>query len=368
MASIEERKRADGTTAYKAEVVIRIDGKRKKKSATFDRKTTAHTWAKKVERQMKASGGAAFFAEQKGQTTVGELIQLYVDDTSNGDFGRTKAQVLRSIQRDFDIANMNTDEILAHDVTRFARELRVSREPSTVMNYLQHLSSVMRYGKPGYGVDTNKSEVADGIAFCAKQGIASKSNERDRRPTINEIDKLMEYFVDQSHSDPRMIPMHYVTTYAMFSARRQAEICRITWQDYSHQTKWQMVRSMKNPGKKKGVDMPCEVTPEALRIMEFMRKSRFGNDERIFPFNSDTVSRRFTDACKILGIDDLRFHDLRHEAASRLFELGRTIPQVSSVTGHKSWKSLERYTNLQDTSCGYDKWRGWKWWSILEKL
>ncbi|MEL6463399.1 MAG: tyrosine-type recombinase/integrase [Pseudomonadota bacterium] len=178
----------------------------------------------------------------------------------------------------------------------------------------------------------------------------------------------MEYFIDQSATDPRMILIHLIITYAMFSARRQAEVCRITWQDFDDRTNRQMVRNMKNPSKKKGRDVRCEVTTEARRVLEIMPKSRSGNSEIIFPFNADTVGRRFTDACKTLGIEDLHFHNLRHEAAHRLFELGRTIPQVASITGHRSWKSLARYTHMENSEYGLDKCADWSWWERVENI
>ena len=53
-------------------------------------------------------------------------------------------------------------------------------------------------------------------------------------------------------------------------------------------------------------------------------------DDRIFPYSTDAISAAFTRACKVLGIEDLHFHDLRHEGVSRLFEMGWTIPQVAS--------------------------------------
>ena len=55
----------------------------------------------------------------------------------------------------------------------------------------------------------------------------------------------------------------------------------------------------------------------------------------------------FRRACAILGIEDLRFHDLRREAASRLFEAGLPIERVALVTGHKTWEMLRRYTRLR---------------------
>jgi len=51
--------------------------------------------------------------------------------------------------------------------------------------------------------------------------------------------------------------------------------------------------------------------------------------------------------CRELKIEDLHFHDLRHEGTSRLFEAGFSIEQVSLVTGHKDWKMLRRYTHLK---------------------
>jgi integrase len=72
-----------------------------------------------------------------------------------------------------------------------------------------------------------------------------------------------------------------------------------------------------------------------------------GDQMRIFPYAPDSISTAFRRACRELEIEDLRFHDLRHEATSRLFEAGFTIEQVALVTGHKDWKNLRRYTNLR---------------------
>jgi integrase len=66
--------------------------------------------------------------------------------------------------------------------------------------------------------------------------------------------------------------------------------------------------------------------------------------------------------CYFLGVPgaplDLRFHDLRHEGISRLFEIGRTIPQVAAVSGLRSWTSLKRYTHIRQST---DKYENWKW-------
>lgn len=80
----------------------------------------------------------------------------------------------------------------------------------------------------------------------------------------------------------------------------------------------------------------------------------------IFPYSTDAITAAFTRACKLLGIHDLHFHDLRHEGISRLFEMGWNIPHVAAVSGHRSWNSMKRYTHIRQSG---DKWTG-----LLDKL
>ena len=65
-----------------------------------------------------------------------------------------------------------------------------------------------------------------------------------------------------------------------------------------------------------------------------------------------------------MEIEDLHFHDLRHETASWLFETGLNINQVANVTGHLSWSSLKRYTHIHDYGI-HDKYAGWKWRPVI---
>lgn len=82
----------------------------------------------------------------------------------------------------------------------------------------------------------------------------------------------------------------------------------------------------------------------------------------IFPYNTDSIGTAWSRACKMTGIRDLHFHDLRHEGVSRLFEMDWDIPRVSSVSGHRDWNSLRRYTHLRGRGDRYKEW-GW-----LEKI
>lgn len=113
-----------------------------------------------------------------------------------------------------------------------------------------------------------------------------------------------------------------------------------------------MVRDIKNPGEKKGNDVLTTLTAEALQLIELQPDAK----DIIWPYNAQSVSASFTKACVILGIEDLHFHDLRHEGISRLFELGWNIPRVASVSGHRSWTSLKRYTHLRQVGDKHIDW------------
>jgi len=71
------------------------------------------------------------------------------------------------------------------------------------------------------------------------------------------------------------------------------------------------------------------------------------HDERVFGLTDDAISTMMARVCKRAGIEDLRFHDLRHEATSRFFEKGLNPMQVAAITGHKTLQMLKRYTHLR---------------------
>jgi integrase len=70
-------------------------------------------------------------------------------------------------------------------------------------------------------------------------------------------------------------------------------------------------------------------------------------DGKVWGLRADSITQAFDRACKRAGIEDLRFHDLRHEATSRLFEKGFNPMEVSTITGHKTLQMLKRYTHLR---------------------
>jgi integrase len=194
----------------------------------------------------------------------------------------------------------------------------------------------------------------DALAVAKRVGITSKSRQRDRRPTLPELDRLLTHYTERRVRRPDSAPMAQIIGLALFSTRRLEEITRIRWADLDVDGSRVLVRDMKNPGEKMGNDVWCDVPKPAMAIIQAM--PRFAAE--IFPFTPDAISAAFTRACSLLGIEDLHFHDLRHEGVSLLFEKGLNIPHVAAVSGHRSWTSLKRYTHVRQTG---DEYAGWEW-------
>jgi len=358
MGTINARKRKDGTTGYTAQILKKQNGKIVHREAkTFDRKQAADAWIKRRETELSEPG--ALERVKAPDATLADAIDKYIKE-SRKEIGRTKAQVLNSI-KDYDIANMDCAAIRSDDIVSFARELLAgNRQPQTVGNYLSHLAAIFRIARPAWGYRLDQQAMKDAHVVLRDLGTTSKSKERKRRPTLDELDKIMQHFVDRQARAPQSAPMHRIIAFAIFSTRRMEEITGITWPDLDEAHSRVMVKDMKHPGQKVGNDVWCELPDEALRIAQAMPK---GKDE-VFPYSTDAIGAAFTRACALLGIEDLHFHDLRHEGVSRLFEMGKTIPQAASVSGHRSWHSLQRYTQLRETG---DKFANWKWLDVVTK-
>jgi len=347
MGTIILRTRKDGTTAYMAQILLKREGRVIHREAqTFDRKQAAKAWLARRETELSEPGA---FDRQK-DVRLNAVIDQYIQE-SEREIGRTKAQVLAKI-KDSPIAELRCSEIKSPELVEFARSLKV--QPQTRANYLSHLAAIFRVARPLWGYPLDLQQIQDAMLAMRRVGTISKGNFRARRPSLEELDRLMAHFLKVHAHRPRSVPMAKVIAFAIFSTRRQEEITRITWEDYDEAGLRIWVRDMKHPGDKKGNHVLCELPPEAVTIINSMPRVA----SEIFPFSTEAISAAFTRACQLLGIEDLHFHDLRHEGISRLFEMGTTIPQVASVSGHRSWTSLQRYAHLRQTG---DKYIGWQW-------
>ncbi|WP_122524654.1 site-specific integrase [Pseudomonas viridiflava] len=356
MGTIRPRKRKDNTTAYCAQIRINRDGQPVyQESQTFDRKQVAQAWIKRRESELAVPG--AIERINRKSVSVKQMIDRYLDEYEKvRPLGKTKRATLKAIGDSW-LGEVADSALTSQKLVEFA-QWRMGKEggsvqPQTVGNDLSHLGAVLSIARPAWGYDVTSHAMSDARIVLRKLGMVSKSKERARRPTKEELDALLDHFFEMQVRKPTSINMPKVLAFALFSTRRQEEITRIRWDDLDEKRQAVLVRDMKNPGQKIGNNVWCHLPDEAWAILQSMPRAC----EEIFPYNSDSISAAFTRACKFLELNDLRFHDLRHDGVSRLFEMDWDIPRVANVSGHRDWNSMRRYTHLHGRGDPYENWR-----------
>ena len=120
---------------------------------------------------------------------------------------------------------------------------------------------------------------------------------------------------------------------------RRGELLSLTWQNINVEK-----RTAHLPITKNGDSRTIPLSSISIRILNYLPRHMSG---RLFPISSEALRGVWRRTTNKLGIEDLRFHDLRHEATSRFFEKGLNVMEVAAITGHKDLGMLQRYTHLR---------------------
>ena len=137
-----------------------------------------------------------------------------------------------------------------------------------------------------------------------------------------------------------------LTTWAIETAMRRGEIAAMRWEhlDRTPHAGGNEARVLLIPETKNGTPRRVPLSVAALAVLDGLPRRI---DGRVWGMRPDSISQAFERVCKAAGITGLTFHDLRHEATSRLFEKGLGLMEVASITGHKTVQMLKRYTHLR---------------------
>jgi len=332
MASIRKR-----DTSWVAD--IRRKG-HKSISKSFPTKGLAQEWARKIEREMDTmdfKDGRSLAA-----TTLGDLIDRYNREIGEAkEFGKNKIAVLAALKTTLGgvkLAELNCDRLMRHIDAR----MQEGAGGVTIAIELTYLGGIFKAAKQLWKLPVDAAFIAEARANLHYKGVSTKSKERERRPTADEITRLCAHFAGKAR---QRVPMSDLIQFAIGTAMRLGEIINLQWADLNEADRTIIIRNRKHPREKQGNDQEVPLLGDTFAIVQ--RQPRVGDEDRIFPVTDGTVSSIFPRACNVLKIIDLRFHDLRHEGVSRLFEQGYRIEQVALVSGHKDWKMLARYTQIR---------------------
>ena len=177
-----------------------------------------------------------------------------------------------------------------------------------------------------------------GIPFNAFYGIElpSPHKPRTRRASQEELSILISYANKQRNK--------YISTIIQFAVEtgmRRSEILKLKWNDVNLVTGIASLYDTKN-----GDDRHIPLTKTAIQLLSNLTQS----NEFVFPISANCLRLAWERSRNKSNIKGLRFHDLRHEAVSRIFEMGLSVPEVALISGHKDVRQLFRYTHLKPES------------------
>jgi integrase len=327
---------------------VQVRRKGKYVNETFLRRKDAEEWAIDTERRIDR-GESPGKQSQRHAKTFGDLVRLHQEDLREVGkrIGRSKTASLRFLETRlgrFRIAEIDRERLI-----QFGKErAREGAGPVTLSIDLGYIKTVLSHAAAVHGVQLSTEPIDLARIALGRLGLVGKGNERDRRPTQDELDRIIAAFEANSR---QFLPVGRIIRFAVATAMRQEEICRITWDDFDSGQKMLTIRDRKDPRRKAGNHQRIPLLDvsgyDPCAIIEEQRAFTRSESGRIFPYNGRSVGTAFRRQCQDLKILDLHFHDLRHEGTSRLFEAGFSIEQVALVTGHRDWKMLRRYTHLK---------------------
>lgn len=314
------------------------------RAQTFDLEKNARKWAKEIEQQLKLSTNGDYIDPPKN-ANFEDLVSVYEEHVGGVKaFGKNKKAVLKSLKAKVGHVKLRA---LSEAVVRDFVDRRVKEGAGgvTIAVDLAYLRAVLSWARYVRNLNLDPDITLDVRRSLARRGLKVRSNERTRVASPSELSKLCEHYQKMKRNTIDMIA---VIEFALLTSLRQEEICMLRIEDIDLERRVMLVRDRKHPTEKMGNHGEVPVLDD---FVEPINKAINGRETgRLFPYAPRSVSASFTRACKATGIEDLRFHDLRHTAATDLFTRELDIESVSLFTGHKDWKMLRRYTHIKAES------------------
>ena len=336
MATIEKRIHKNGETSYR--VRIRMYGY-PAQTATFDKFTLAKEWAAKTETEMKEG---KYFNRRKAQKyTVSEIIDKYKKSLkAQGKYESTDLTAHFRWWKEH-IGQYSLADVTPALISEMKDLLLVeknergqSRSPSTVNRYLTTMQGV-------FSVAVKEWELLDINPFFRVKKLKEPQG-RIRFLENDERTRLLEEC--KKAANPYLYPAVIV---ALSTGARKMEVLGLKWEDVDLANERAILKDTKN-GERRSINLLGEVN----NIIAKLYNERKPNAIYVFPSNDGTkpfdIMRSWRAAIKRAGIENFRFHDLRHTTASYLAMQGKSLGEIADVLGHKTLQMVKRYAHLSD--------------------
>jgi integrase len=309
-------------------------------SKTFLLLSDAKEWARHIERQ---ADRAELGPDRKALEliTLGELVARYRDTVLPGKKGGPFERILLSAFLRHPICKKRLSDLTVFDFATW-RDEKIAKgkgkrpiTPKSAKRILSPVQRLLQLAMDEWGIPLRENPVA-------KLRMDVIDNRRERRLRPGEFERLTE--AAAKSRNPHALP---IIRFALQTAMRRGEILALQWRDIDLARRTATIREAKN-----GHSRTIVLTADAISIIE---AAVTGLDDiapgrTLFPVEDNAYKLVWKRLVRRAGIDDLHFHDLRHEAISRLFEIGLTVPEVASISGHRDMRMLFRYAHATHAS------------------
>ena len=299
-------------------------------SKTFDTKAEADRWARSVQRDFDLG---SIKTNVPVEITVSELVTTYLEQVVPRLRGaHTEVHRLNTIRKM--LGGLSLRILTPAHVAQFRDHRMKKVSPSTVIRELQSLSAMLNYGR---------KEMSLQMANCVELVRKPKPNRaRDRRLLPDEERQLLDVLASggqhsngQWRSGTRNPWIRPLVEFALETAMRRTEILTMEWCNVDL-----VQRVVFLPLTKNGEPRTVPLSTRAVAVLQQLPDAKFG---LVFPVSASALKHAWERACATAGILDLHFHDLRHEATSRIAQKLPNLIELASVTGHKDVRMLRRY-------------------------
>lgn len=292
-------------------------------SKAFDTKEDAQRWARGVERSMDLG---EYTSAETTTTTLADLIDRYKKEVTPSKRGGEQEKYRLGVIKADKVASLNIKTITPAEVAAFRDRRLVKVKPITVLHDLCAMSAVFEHARLEWSYP-----IANPVRGIRKPSMGQG---RDRRLNGNEEERLLAEL--QNCRSSWIKPLFQ---FSIETACRRSEALKLKWADVDLGKRIAVLRGTKN-----GDNRVIPLSGKAVLLLSTLPRDLKGC---VFPVPMPTVRTAFEHACKRANIEGLRWHDLRHEAVSRLHELGLSTVEVASISGHKTLACLARYSHMK---------------------
>lgn len=298
---------------------------------TFETRAAAEQWAREVEYEM--DRGTYVSRAEAESTTLMELLERYRNEVTPLKKGASSESArIRALLR-HPLAQRIVAGIRGVDIASYRDERLKKVSPATVKRDLVILSHLFEVVRKEWGIHV-LNPVRD-IRLPPHSKARDRRLQTARDGEEGEESRLLN--ACRKTRNPFLLPIIHL---ALETAMRQGELVSLRWEHVD------LTRRIAHlPDTKNGESRTVPLSTTAVNVLRALPRSIHG---QVFPgLTTEAVKRAYIRAVDRAGIEDLRFHDLRHEATTRLFEHGLNIMEVATITGHKDLRMLRRYTHLK---------------------